>query len=90
MTNELNKWFDAMTTTCLNVNPRILDGVNVGLAKSQLLSSATITEPTITERVTARLLAGSPDASADDAPSDKPLRQQTPRPVSKTEDLTGT
>ena len=43
MTNELTKWFDAMTTTCLNVNPRLLDGVNVGVAKSELLSSATIT-----------------------------------------------
>ena len=36
MTSELAKWFDAMTTTCLNVNPRLLDGVNVGLAKTEL------------------------------------------------------
>ena len=38
MTSELTKWFDAITTTCLNVNPRLLDGVNE-LAKSELLST---------------------------------------------------
>ena len=74
MTSELAKWFDAITTTCLNVNPRLLDGVNVGLAKSELLSSATITERLqVTETV------------RPDARPDKPLRRPSPRRLAKTE-----
>ena len=51
MTSELTKWFDAITTTCLNVNPRLLDGVNVGLAKSELLSTSSKPVPVATEPV---------------------------------------
>jgi len=75
MTSELTKWFDAMTTTCANVNPRLLDGVNVGLAKSELLSTSSKPIPVDTEPLR----------------SDKPSRRHKPLAHgAATQDPTGT